>query len=442
VGAAFPRDPLLADRQIIGDWRRDIAVQLPAELQPPPPSTESDETVGGFLYAWALACTRPVVVFIDEIDALRDDALVSVLRQLRAGYARRPKAFPWSLALVGLRDVRDYKLGDGGEGRLGTASPFNIKVESITLRDFTLAEVTALYQQHTDYTGQAFKPEAIDRAFELTAGQPWLVNALARQAVEVVRPDRTQPVTRATMDAAKDLLIQRQDTHIDSLAERLRQPRVRRVIAPMLAGGTLDDVPPDDIRFVVDLGLCHRDAGGALYIANPIYREVIPRVLADAAIASLGMVEPNWLRADGRIDIERLLESFLAFWRQHGEPLLHASPYHEVAAQVVMMAFLHRVANAGGTIEREYATGMGRMDLCLRYGPDTFAFELKVWRDGRRDPLAEGLAQLDAYLARLDLTTGWLVVFDQRSGLAPIEERTSAAEAKTPTGRRVTVIRG
>jgi hypothetical protein len=71
-----------------------------------------------------------------------------------------------------------------------------------------------------------------------------------------------------------------------------------------------------------------------------------------------------------------------------------------------------------------------------------YAFELKVWRDGRRDPLAEGLAQLDAYLARLDLATGWLVVFDQRSGLAPIEERTSAAEAKTPAGRRVTVIRG
>ena len=51
-------------------------------------------------------------------------------------------------------------------------------------------------------------------------------------------------------------------------------------------------------------------------------------------------------------------------------------------------------------------------------------------------------AQLDSYLGRLGLDTGWLVIFDQRAGLPPIEDRTSAAEAVTPGGRRVTVVRG
>ena len=32
------------------------------------------------------------------------------------------------------------------------------------------------------------------------------------------------------------------------------------------------------------------------------------------------------------------------------------------------MAFLQRVINGNGTLEREYAIGRGRMDLCLRYG--------------------------------------------------------------------------
>jgi hypothetical protein len=87
------------------------------------------------------------------------------------------------------------------------------------------------------------------------------------------------------------------------------------------------------------------------------------------------------------------------------------------------MAFLHRVVNGGGTLDREYAIGSDRMDICLRYGKVTLGMELKVWRDKRPDPLVKGLEQLDSYLARLGLATGWLVIFDQRSNQPAIEER-------------------
>jgi hypothetical protein len=81
------------------------------------------------------------------------------------------------------------------------------------------------------------------------------------------------------------------------------------------------------------------------------------------------------------------------------------------------------------------------MDVCLRYGQTTMGMELKVWRDGERDPLAEGLEQIDHYLSGLQLDTGWLVIFDQRTGLPDISERTTAETATTPGGRTVTVIR-
>lgn len=138
VGAPFEDDPGRAEGAILDSWRDATAAQLPAELQPPPwPVTDPGRRLGAALRAWAEAAPRPLVVFLDEIDALADDTLISVLRQLRDGYRNRPTRFPWSLALVGLRDVRDYKVHEGVAGRLGTASPFNIKVESITLRDFT-----------------------------------------------------------------------------------------------------------------------------------------------------------------------------------------------------------------------------------------------------------------------------------------------------------------
>ncbi|MFP2928086.1 AAA family ATPase [Pyxidicoccus sp. 3LG] len=443
-GEATGDDFVEAQKAILARIRRSAELYLPEDLRPPAfPDVADAQLLSAALSAWARACPRPLVLFFDEIDALRGQSLLSVLRQLREGFTDRPGGFPSSVVLGGLRDVRDYKVASGGRDHLGTSSPFNIKAESLTLRNFTRDEVAELYQQHTDDTGQPFLPEAVDRAFYWTQGQPWLVNALARQMVEQLVPDRTQALTADHVDAAKEILLKRQDTHLDSLAERLRETRVRRILEPMLAGLALGDVPQDDLRFVQDLGLVRMGTSGGVEMANPLYREVILRVLSSTAFASLPPMRsaPPWLRADGRLDMERLSEAFLAFWRQHGQPLLGTAPYHEIAPHLVLMAFLHRVANGGGTLEREYAIGTGRMDLCLRYGLDTLAMELKVWRDGEKDPVDEGLAQLDRYLAGLGLDTGWLVVFDRRSGQPPISERTDATRAQTPSGRRVTVVR-
>jgi hypothetical protein len=280
-GVPFRDDIGMAEDAVLDDWRSAAECRLPPELQPPPfPTAPPGSRISRALRSWAETAPRPLVVFIDEIDALENETLISVLRQLRARYADRPRHFPWSLILIGLRDVRDYKVASGSDGRLGSASPFNIKSESLTLRNFTREEIADLYGQHTTETGQVFLPEAIDRAFYFTQGQPWLVNALARQLVEVLVRDPAIAITAADCDAAKEILSRRQDTHLDSLAERLREPRIRAILEPMLAGEPLGDVPDDDRRFATDLGLVRRSAEGGLEVANPIYREVIVRVLA------------------------------------------------------------------------------------------------------------------------------------------------------------------
>jgi hypothetical protein len=248
-------------------------------------------------------------------------------------------------------------------------------------------------------------------------------------------------VTIATIDQAKEYLIVNRVTHLDQLADKLREERVRQVIEPMLAGNALGGVPEEDIQYLLDLGLCRMASGQGLTIANPIYREVLPRALAFTPQASLPQITPTWLNADGSLNAERLLDAFLAFWRQHGQPLLGSAPYHEIAPHLVLMAFLHRVVNGDGTLEREYAIGSGRMDLCLRYGGVTLGMELKVWRDGYPDPLAVGLAQLDGYLAGLGLETGWLILFDRRSDQPPMAERTISAEQTSLQGRRIQVVR-
>ncbi|BAZ08833.1 hypothetical protein NIES4071_06390 [Calothrix sp. NIES-4071] len=213
VGSAFSHDIAGAEAAILDTWRDTIAVRLPADLQPPDWGYGAPgQRIRSSLQAWAQHCRLPIVLFIDEIDSIENEVLISVLRQLHDGYPNRPQNFPSSLGLIGMRDVRDYKVASGGSGRLNTASPFNIKVRSLTMRDFNAAEVAELYQQHTDDTGQVFTEEASQLVYDLTLGQPWLVNALAKEIVEELVTDTKVAITVEHVNKAKEVLILRKDT--------------------------------------------------------------------------------------------------------------------------------------------------------------------------------------------------------------------------------------
>ena len=210
----------------------EVALQYDAERRP-------HSALWALLRKWARA-GPPLVLMIDEIDAMVGDSLVSVLRQLRTGYAHRPAAFPQSVILCGVRDVRDYRIRASSEGEVITGgSAFNIKAESLRLGDFARGDVETLLGQHTAETGQAFAPGAVEVVWTQTRGQPWLVNALARQlCFERERPVvRDRPISERDVFEAREALIQRRDTHIDQLADKLREPRVRRVVEPLLSGG-------------------------------------------------------------------------------------------------------------------------------------------------------------------------------------------------------------
>ena len=143
--------------------------------------------------------------------------------------------------------MRDYKVASGGKDRLGSPSPFNIATRSIVLRNFTEEEVASLLRQHVAESGQPFSESAIHAIFELTQGQPWLVNALAKVAVEELVKDRTQTIHLHDIEKAKELLIQRRQTHLDQLTDKLQEERVRKVVEPILAGASHENIPLGDI---------------------------------------------------------------------------------------------------------------------------------------------------------------------------------------------------
>ncbi len=274
------------------------------------------------LLRWCMADPRPLVLLIDEIDALVGDTLLSVLRQLRAGYPGRPGRFPHCVVLCGLRDVRDYRIHSTAQNALVLGgSAFNIKSKSLRLGDFTAEETRALLAQHTAATGQAFTEGALEAVRERSAGQPWLVNALCREACfesETGR-DRTRAITAEDVEDAQERLILRRDTHIDDLANRLCEERVRRVVEPLLAGASESAWSAEDVAYVHDLGLVALDAEGTPRIANPIYAEVVPRHLNHAVQMGLPQRTAWYVGADGGLDVAGLIAAFQTFFREHSE---------------------------------------------------------------------------------------------------------------------------
>ena len=373
------------------------------------------------LTRWAQAAPKPLVLLIDEIDSLIGDTLLSVLRQLRAGYVLRPAGFPQSVVLCGVRDVRDYRIHSTSENAIiAGGSAFNIKATSLRLGDFSREEALALLLQHTEETRQMFTAEALELIWTQTQGQPWLVNALAYETcfrgefAEVW--DR--PITADAIHDAQEQLILRRETHLDQLADKLQEDRVRRVVEPLLSGADHSAFSSRDLEYVRDLGLIAKD--DPLRIANPIYAEIVPRELTYAAQTGL-VQDPAWyVTTDGSLNVVKLMTAFQTFFREHSEHWVERFEYKEAGPQLLLQAFLQRIINSGGRIEREYGLGRRRTDLLIVWpqGDQThkIVIECKILYKSLEQTIAEGLEQTAEYMDRCNAEAGHLVIFDRREG--------------------------
>ena len=455
VGQAGREDTARTMRAMLGQLARRARQTLddatPDGLRGAALETEGpDGALAEVLSRWAEANPRPLVLLIDEIDTLIGDTLLSVLRQLRAGYDQRPRHFPHSVVLCGVRDVRDYRVHSTSQNALVLGgSAFNIRSKSLRLGDFTEAETRALLAQHTDQTGQAFASEAVESIWERTAGQPWLVNALGWEACfeSKIGRDRSRVVVADDIADAQERLILARVTHLDNLADKLREERVRRVVAPMLTGADDRGHYADrdrDVEYARDLGLLAQ--GNVKRIANPIYAEVIPRELTWVTQDDV-LAEASWyVDGTGGLDVDKLLEAFQRFFREHSEHWIERfDRYREAGPQLLLQAYLQKVVNGGGRIEREYALGRGRVDLLILWphagGTRRFVVECKVRRDGLERTVREGIEQTRGYMDRCGAESGHLVVFDP-SEARTWEEKIFRREAPAGGDRTPVIVWG
>ena len=413
-----------------------VGNDMPVKLIDKVRSVNSGTKLSTYLRLLSQALPKPIVMFIDKIDALVGDSLVSVLRQIRSGYDDRSSLFPHSIVLCGVRDVRDYRIVLSNQDIITGGSAFNIKAVSMRLGNFSLDEIRQLYAMHTNDTGQVFEEECFPLIWEATEGQPWLVNALAHEVTYRMKEnrDRSMRITPEMIYRAQERIIYRRDTHIDILIDKLKEPRVRRVIEPILAGSDEADenlIPSDDIQYVVDMGLIKTERGTPRRIACGIYREIIPRELTWSTQTGL-VQETQWYQnPDNSLNMEKLLLDFQQFFRQNADSWIGKFDYAEAGPQLLLQAFLQRIVNGGGYIDREYGLGRHRTDLLIRkpltdgYGGPVqrIVLELKILRGDLEKTIEKGLDQTSAYMNLVGtVDEGHFIIFD-RSGTKSWEER-------------------
>ena len=389
------------------------------------PVPVSDDVVvismlNNILCKWSeLVAPKPLIVLFDEVDVLQGETLISFLRQLRGGFASRGIGkFPISIALVGMRDLKDYITASKGGIAPNPGSPFNIKADSAVLSNFCKDDISKLFAQRTAENGQQITTEALNYVYEQSKGQPWIVNSLfMRATMRVLEQESSETVTFAHIEEARQQMILARETHLDALAVRLEDQEIRKVIEPIITGEpNLELAKSNAFRICLDLGLVTIERGTPS-IANPIYREVIARHLTYSA--QLAIPEPvwQWEKENGALDMDRMLKEFQKFWRRHADLWEPKTDYTEAFPHLLLMAFLQRVLNGGGRVEREYAAGRGRMDLLIEYNGFKYIIEIKLVHyyetpDAVRE---EGLEQIRGYRDKFSSDIpSYLVIFDRR----------------------------
>jgi hypothetical protein len=399
----------------IQDAARDVGLPVPSAGESAPQSM-----LNRILRDWArLIAPKPLVVLFDETDVLSGDTATSFLRQLRDGFATRgPGIFPVSIALVGMRDLKDYLVSAKDGEPLNPGSPFNIKEDSAELSNFTQEDIVRLFAQRTAETGQQISGEALDYVYEQSKGQPWIVNSLFKRAtMRVLDENSSEMVSIEHIRQAREQMIQARETHLDALAYRMKNPAVQKVMETLLAGATdFDLFESEGFRLCLDLGLVAME-NGAPTVANPIYREVLARQVTDPVQYLIPAPAFHWENADGSLDMDALLKAFQRFWRENSAVWEEHSNYTEAFPHLLLMAFLQRVLNGGGRIDREYAAGRGRMDLFIEYKNNAYIIEIKLIhpKRGAKEIKAQGIEQITNYRdTKAPGVPAYLLIFDRR----------------------------
>jgi hypothetical protein len=385
-----------------------------------PTKNDTDIKISMLLSKLSEELDKDLIVFFDDADCLSGDGLISFSGQIRDAYLTRHKPghkFPRSIVFAGekMSEISDYfvqirlKSDLTCSDSIGMASPSSLIKDDLTLANFTSDEIVRLFCQHTEASGQIFEPEVTERVWLWSEGQPWLVNALAFEAVNIIlKKDYSKTITKEIIEQAADTLIQRRDTHVYSLSSQLKEFRANRVI---------DEVISDKSGYSKDHSVDHE----ILKSANRINQRAIPT--EDGFIRNYSYPHKMELQSAlthrwvdvCKLDMASLLKEFQQDYLWNFHVIHDVYSYNDSFAHIFCFTYLLGVFKSVKEIRiREIGFFKGRIYLVAEYKQQLYPVQLAIKASNKFVDLRTKncLKQLYSVMNRFLVKEGWLVIFD------------------------------
>ena len=366
--------------------------------------------------------SKKIVIFIDEFDGIPLHELenfLTTLRELYQKYKKRTDKALYSVGLVGIRNIT--KLIVGG------VSPFNI-ADQVSFPPFSLKNVHDLYGQYTEETNQLFTDGAVEKVYEETGGQPWLVNRLGTILTVNIRPETIEAITGADVEKGVEMLLYEENSHFDNITEKAKQ--LKETFIEIVFDG-VEYVPGDEEQsLLLTHGLIKAD-GKNLFVSNPIYKSRFTKIFFREAGTGADIAHGGYFNTDGFLNMAAILSDFEEYIIQIGVNAFYTNkkPY-EKTGQFLLTAWLYQFVEGGkGELHYEIPTGLGRMDILLTYRGRKYIIETKINRSNIDTTIDRAVEQIcGKYLLTEKALEGYVVVFDVK---------TKVGDVRTPQKRQV-----
>ena len=352
---------------------------------------------------------KPLVLVIDEFESVPEVVLSDLLHTFRKIYHRKEYYALHSLLLVGVSTLAELVVS--------SSSPFNI-VDQLQIPYFTLAEVQELIGQHVQETGQVFRPEVIQAIYNNTQGQPGLVNGLCQHLVDVMAPDRTQPVTMAAFyPTLKYFLTERFDKNILNVVQKARTKKefmVKLLFGEAVIPFTVND---PDIAYLYANGVVD-NVDGYVQLPAPLYSKALITAFRPHSngetqeYVSAHDTFRDYATADG-LNLHAILQRYRDYVQRRGFHAFDTEQLKEAAWHYSLDGFINFfIQQLGGDTLVEVPSGRGRTDILILYGDHRYIIETKIFVS--QTQYQHGKQQLTDYLTTEGLQEGFYVVFSQK----------------------------
>jgi hypothetical protein len=375
---------------------------------------------------------KPLILVLDEFDALIEEAISSITGVLRNIYIRRQieadrptgeKSYLLhGVALIGVRAVL------GVENPRG--SPFNVQ-RSLHVPNLTFAEVQGLFDWYTRESGQAVEPAVVGRLFDETRGQPGLTCWFGELLTETYNSDPTQPIGMAVFEeaygAASAVL---PNNNILNIISKARQEPYKGFVLDMFRTDEKVAFKYDDpvINFLYLNGVIDWEREGpseyTLRFPSPFVQKRLFSHFATELFREPGRLYDPFedlsdTITDVSLDVPNLLRRYERYLQRNRAWLLKDAPrradlrIYEAVYHFNLFTFLSRfMQRRDAQVYPEFPTGNGKVDILIKYAGQVYALEVKSYADELAYRAA--LQQAAAYGRQLGLTEIVLAFFVER----------------------------